>query len=186
MKYYKFEFISAVFRTRRFKLKLDTPVIDTSEGYFSIEVYEGLKSLLYQTFPEMLSGGLAFRCADASYFMKPVVEKYLNTEAYLTIGYFTNEGKTSFHIDDTKINEILLLNDSTIKMRFHVWLTLPSLEVIDFTIFNTLKDATQIPISEYLFTRSEMFDVNAGYHPVLIGEDFLRKSGYLKDEFQCY
>jgi len=78
---YKNEFIGAIVRTRKFRLQLETPVIDTSDSYCNEKNYKELKDLPHWRFPEVKEGKLACNCAHVSYFMKPFVEKIPETES---------------------------------------------------------------------------------------------------------
>ena len=184
---YKDHFIEAIERTYRLKISLDTPIIDSSETYIVPGVYEDLKRLLETEFPDFHSGSLAFNCHKVSYYMKSVLEKYFRTELYLTIGYFAVESKNSFYLDeeiiDTLFNKSYPIEDKGIP--FHVWLTLPSLEIIDFTFGQSFafNSEEQIPLDEFLFRHPDNLIGSLKYVPVLIGEDFLSKIGVLKEEF---
>lgn len=184
---YKDHFIKAIERTYRLKISLDSPLVDSSETYIVPGVYEDLKRLLITEFPDFHSGSLAFNCHKVSYYMKSVLEKYFGTELYLTIGYITMEAYNYFSLDQEKISALLnrtySIDDKVIP--FHVWLTLPSLEIIDFTFGQSFASNSeeQIPLNEFLFRHPDNLIGSLKYIPVLIGEDFLSKIGVLKEEF---
>ena len=65
-------------------------------------------------------------------------------------------------------------------VNIHAWLTLPSMEVIDLTYWTTFSYATNNSerLGE-LVIQSDDEELGVVYHPLLIGEDWLYKSGIL-------
>ncbi|WP_343747997.1 hypothetical protein [Fluviicola sp.] len=180
---YQQTFIEAIERTKRLNLKLDVPVLDSQDTYIKPFHYEDLRDLLCHKFPEFINGELALQCATVSYFMKPLVDKYLECESLITCGYFILGDATSFFIDEDFVIKLLKEKQKNRIIGFHVWLTLPSLEIIDFTIGQTYaRVGKDIPIHEYVFKHpNTMQEGSLQFHPVILGEDFLRKTGYLID-----
>lgn len=187
MKGYKNLFIDAIKRTAIHKLELDTPLIDTLEQYIQVGVYEDITLLLNSEYPEFEKGILAFNCHKVSYSMKPILEKYFETELYLTIGYVSAGETTFFEVNESQITNLLIQKPKEVQetIPFHVWLTLPSMEIIDLTFGQSFakKSTEDIPMNQFLLRHPDQLSGSMQYHPMIIGEDFLKSVGVLKEEF---
>ena len=183
MSNYKTAFKRAIEITKRLNLKLETPKNDSTESFIQLHTYEDLRDLLYNEFPEFKSGGLALQCATVSFFMKPFVDQYLNCESVITSGYYTAGGKDTFFIDEEKARFLIENKHHNKIIGFHVWLTLPSMEIIDFTLGNSYaKFDKNVPLNEYILNHPNNMNVDSlQFHPVILGEDFLRQTGFLID-----
>jgi len=187
MEDYKKMFIDAIKRTENHKLELDPPLIDMFEQYIQVGVYDDITVLLNSEYPDYEKGVLAFNCHRVSYFMKPILEKYFDTELYLTIGYISNGESTYFPISESQITNLLIEKPKEVQetIPFHVWLTLPSLEIIDLTFGQSFaeKSTEDIPMNQFLLRHPDQIYGSMKYHPMIIGEGFLKSIGVLKDEF---
>lgn len=120
------------------------------------------------------------QCLSANIILRDVISDYLKCHVYYTIGWiddFTEKGM--FKFDDNFIQEHLNARIRTSSsINIHAWLTLPTMEVIDATVVTSiaqvkgLKDGLGGVLANYA-------DDHVGFHfkPMLIGEDFLFKSG---------
>ncbi len=71
---------------------------------------------------------IAFRCAQVSELMQPHVESVVGRQAMLTVGTVSYNGIPLIANCDGELHE---LARST---HYHVWLTMPWLEIVDFTL----------------------------------------------------
>ncbi|GAB1858229.1 hypothetical protein MHTCC0001_30660 [Flavobacteriaceae bacterium MHTCC 0001] len=109
------------------------------------------------------------------------LELLLQTKIFYTIGYVTVENDEFFK---TTYDELSSLLKTKIKkpLSAHAWLTLPSMEIIDFTFTSTyLMKTGEFDGNLHVITKhADSLTGNMKYHPMLIGTDFLFKSGAIK------
>ena len=85
-----------------------------------------------------------------------------------------------FKIEENEIKN-LLVNKVQKPLNIHAWLTLPSMEIIDFSlpttycIVNKIEEGMGAAITKHY---SEL-TLGMTYEPMLVGDEFLRKSGGL-------
>lgn len=166
--------------------------------YLNQETYALLKSLFLMRFGEQDGlvdlSKIKGHCISIHLQMAEVIEKELNTKPVITIGYVN-----CFGIDMFKFNDIgkdaLRHNpdkDQT-KIGIHTWLTLPSLEIVDFTFLADLHYTNADENKKQLLRKATSFDYNFGnadhlkenegiiYHPVYVGKNVLMKNVVKKD-----
>lgn len=63
------------------------------------------------------------------------------------------------------------------KLDLHIWLTLPSLVIVDLTIATTvaLLKGLHVPKGQIICKHYSEFTGGVVYHPMLIGEDYIYK-----------
>ena len=179
-------FKAAIDLTKRHKIKIDVDYIDVSENYLNSENYILIERKLIELFPDFSLGSLACQCHIASYTMKPIIESLLNTEVYLTIGSLKINNDYIFEFNEDLTEDFLSnkLDFSKQNIPFHVWLTLPNLDIIDFTYGHSLKykkAISNVPLDTFLFNNSNNLKGGVVYEPKLIGENSLRKMRLLID-----
>jgi len=56
----------------------------------------------------------------------------------------------------------------------HLWLTLPSLEIIDFTLMSTLADVQKDPekLGKMIVSHPDDLEEGLAYHPLIVSEGF--------------
>lgn len=93
---------------------------------------------------------IAFQCARVSFEMRKHVGDVASVQALLTIGTVEMQGRLLWNA-----NGGMTLTDLCDSGAFHVWLTLPDMQVIDFTLMMTLavqkgRDPREVhPIATY-------------------------------------
>jgi len=112
------------------------------------------------------------------------IKDMLKTEVFFTLGWVWQEddGKaaTMSRIDDDWISEALKSGPATPP---HAWLTLPSMEIIDLSIVSHLAITNKKPESMggVLMCHPDEFSNNLHHVPMLVGDDFLRRTGMLRE-----
>ena len=165
--------------------------------YRSNNTYEALYSLFIKHFAEADEtidlSKVRGQCLNYHTQILDMMKKEFNVNAVLTIGYvnFYEEDFWKFE----KISPSLvrtLPNGKDRVIDIHVWLTLPSLEIIDLTFLAhiayitsqpekqlRLRKATDFPYcfgtAEFLFNEEKII-----YHPKYIGTDILLKNGFAR------
>ncbi|CCG86003.1 hypothetical protein [Erwinia piriflorinigrans] len=143
-----------------------------------------------------LDGFLA-QCVRASFHLRPIFSDVIGKECALTFGYIKID-ESHYYKQDLDFYRNKLKNNVSGMVNIHAWLTLPSMEVVDFTICTTrlvalLKEQNLSP-SDYndkLTSSKDFGNVVAGdgnnpvgtglsYYPQVIGDDYAFKSGLIK------
>lgn len=69
------------------------------------------------------------------------------------------------------------------KLKVHMWITLASGEVIDFTFFGNMAEAFPHyeSMRSFIVTSPFLDELKLVYHPMIVGSDFYRKTGNMID-----
>lgn len=172
-------FIEADKRTKKFGLISPDLLIDTTTPLFSTKYSNDIPSLLNECIPNYTTEDLMGQCINVSYKMQLFVEKYFNTDVYLTFGYIMLGEKEQFRFTESDI-EKMLKGESKVRLNIHTWLTFPNMEILDLTYITTYVFANDIeaPVNPFLFKPANSFN-GMEYYPMLLGKDFLIKSGIM-------
>lgn len=135
---------------------------------------------------------LAVKCNVVSQVICDVIEKKLNIKAYLTIGSIIFEGGPAFKFDQEFVNSTVASGFGSLaapNYSHHAWITLESMEIIDFTINTSMAlfskdlsaDMRIKMLGGVLSGHADQLTHGLKYVPVLIGEEFYLKydSSYL-------
>jgi hypothetical protein len=147
-----------------------------------------MNELLYERVYHLPIDEVAFHCSVHSIVLQKEIEKLLRTETLLTSGYFEFRGKTAFHHSIDQLNDWVKQKASFSKREIHVWLTLPSLEVIDITALASLLkvndkilgvDLGHVNYQNCIIGRPDDLegDHSIIHKPQFVGFDFLRAVG---------
>ena len=124
-----------------------------------------------------------YQClADSHTFLNACLTQRIVNEKYmtLTVGDVSFNGQKLFDVSHGTLESAVAQGISTKdKQRFHVWLTLADMTIVDLTIINQLVSLNQIrtPASDeewlnvWRAERKGRFD----YHPMLVDDDFLSR-----------
>lgn len=184
MSTYLDRFIEAEHRTKALSLDLPTIELDEKRSYITQDFLERFPYLILQNTGIRKPSDLSAQCFSVNRMLRGIISAYLGCPVYYTIGWIDDGTERGlFKFGDSFINDALSGKMTTAgEVNSHAWLTLPSMEVIDPTIATTLALAQK--------TNAGLGGVHAGhadsmkgfsFQPMLIGDDFLRKSGGLVD-----
>ncbi|MDA5492291.1 hypothetical protein PGS50_03360 [Yersinia intermedia] len=79
------------------------------------------------------------------------------------------------------MKELIKSGISKPQLNIHAWLTLPTCEILDFTLPTTyaVTNKTKEGYGEVLAGHADHLLKNVRYRPMLLGEDYLRRIGAL-------
>lgn len=132
---YKAELLAAMDRTR--ERGLDPGELASVSADYALNEEHGVA--LVSALQDLLQGTglspvhLAFQCAGISFAMKEHVSRVAGLAGLITIGTVILQGTRLWAAD-----ERMSLEDLRESGGFHVWLTLPTMAVLDFTLLMTL------------------------------------------------
>jgi hypothetical protein len=177
---YRAEFQEAVKRTHRFRL--ECPSIKYSSGsLLTKDKMQLFPVVLRDTIGEIGVEELVAQCLSIHYRLLDVIAELFDTSCYFTIGYVETSERLMFHQNEEQLDNILNNGISGSFLNIHAWLTLPTMEIMDFSlptsyaIRNNLKEG----VGGLIAMHADTLTGGMKYHPMLVGEDFLRKSGGL-------
>ena len=129
--------------------------------------------------------------------MQPVLSEIIGSPCALTFGYVT-EGTDVFFRQEESFFRNSLRNGVPDIVNIHVWLTLPSMEVLDLTLCTTRliallakrnlgadalhKEVINSPDFGGIIVGdgNNLKDTDVRFHPQVIGEDFMWKAGFIR------
>lgn len=184
MQVYNYKSIFNEAYERSLKFKLNPPKIrysnDTFLGDFFINEIDNLL--------ERWIGNVDFdkqrdNCMGFHLGVKPFLEGYLSSDVYYTIGYLVKDKGRLYYLTDDMIESMLEKGFNNDRIYIHVWLTLPTMEILDFTFLTVYAELANKPDrkGEFYMGKAEELNDDIFYYPVLIGDGFLRKYGVLVD-----
>ncbi len=169
------EFKSAINRTNKLGLKVPNITFCDKE-YLNNSNIQIIQKLLYQL--NLKPDELLNKCFRIHGDLKEPLELLFKSEIYFTIGYVNIYESEHFKISEGDIIN-LLENKASSSLCAHAWLTLPSMEVVDFTFATTYLMLSNEFNGEMhvLAKHADSFVQGMKYHPMLVGTDFLFKIG---------
>ena len=179
---YKSQFEEAYKRTLKFDLH--PPKVRYSNDIFLGDYFlREVPNLLKKWFGNIAPADLVVNCMGFNLNIQPLLEEYLSSDVYYTIGYILLEKKTYFYIEDNIIKSMLENIFNFKPLNIHVWLALPTMEILDFTFASTFANANNNPICDggIIAEKADNLKGDISYHPVLIGDELLRKHGAIVD-----
>ena len=121
------------------------------------------------------------QCMMINHRLEPVMERWFGCPVIYTLGWIDDgTEKGMFRFDESFIADKLKNGHKSLKVNIHAWLTLPSMEIIDVTIATSMAVAnnTTQGIGLALTRHADELEGFA-YRPMLVGSDFLRRTGLM-------
>ncbi|WP_339492857.1 hypothetical protein [Pseudomonas sp. EA_15y_Pfl2_R67] len=174
------EFADALKRTRSWHLS--PPEFGSSSNRYlsedaTVEIGRRWQDIYRGHAPEVFAG----KCFEVAGTMQKPLEDILGVPLAFTLGYVKFHGRPVFHTPTKKLKPMLKQNLALQAVNLHAWLTLPSHEIIDLTFFTTVGVHQQTPdyIGMACIGHSNEIQDFLSYHPQLVGDGFLKKTGVL-------
>ncbi|MCH8497826.1 MAG: hypothetical protein LAT63_05085 [Marinobacter sp.] len=178
---YESKFLDALERTTRFGLS--TPNVELSDARFlTEEALSRLPIAICDIMGELNEEDVVAQCLSLHMRLKPVIEQILDCSAFYTIGWVSFENSEMFKQTEESMSEMLKKGITGSDVNIHAWLTLPSLEILDFSLPTTYAKANGIEEGIGGAITMHPSDLTGGmvYQPMLVGEEFLSKSGAMR------
>lgn len=125
----------------------------------------------------------AAQCWRANMEVKSLLEQHFGTSLTLTFGAIeTSPGIIRFQMSEKELHSLIRngLDLSAPAVNLHAWLTFPSMEILDITYLTSYGVVNDLPHLLGLVVSGQHGDLNPKnyiYHPLVVGEDFVRKAG---------
>lgn len=177
---YAEEFIAAADRTKRLSLKCpDFSVID--KRFLSEEKMNKFPYALRDAVGEIGIEELVAQCLSIHHKLAEPVSNILEAPVYYTIGYVETSEGSLFKQNEESLKTILESGLPSLELNIHAWLTLPSMEVLDVSLSTSLAVIKKMEkgLGGVIAAKADELKDGISYHPLLIGDDFLRKTDAL-------
>lgn len=181
---YKDEFMRAHERAKNFGLTVPDIEVRDGEHLLTQEFLRDFPHLIARNTNIQHPRDLAAQCFSINLMLREVISDHLKCPLYYTIGWVDVHGsRRLFHFDEEFVREALDGQVSTAgAVSLHAWLTLPTMEIIDPTLATSilLVNGREEGLGGVM---AKFADDLTGLtlKPMLVGEDFLRRSGGLAD-----
>ena len=176
------EFKEAIKRSHKFELTV--PKIDfTEKGLLTEKVNSEIPHLLLEKIGKINPEKVFAQCFAFHHFTQNIFEEYFNVPITYTIGWVYEPPNSYFKKTEEQLFQMLKSGPESMQINLHAWLTLPSMEIIDLTLPTTVAVARgQVDsFGGAISGHPDQFTGGLKYHPMLVGDDFLRKIGVLID-----
>ena len=177
---YREEFSSAIERTKAFGLSC--PEVQFLSGLLlTADKMSKFPYVLRETVGEIGVKEVVAQCLSIHYQLVEPISLIFGAPVYFTIGHVETQEGLMFHQTAGSLQSILRNGIRGTTLNIHAWLTLPTMEVMDFSLPTSYAVLNKIPdgIGGLIATHPDTLKKGMKYHPMLVGEDFLIKSGGL-------
>lgn len=182
---YLHEFLEAQRRTIR--LGLACPDIHSTDArFFTPQAQSKFPYVVLEAVGELNYEEVVAQCLSIHLrLQKPLVE-FFKTPVFFTIGYVYTPPSYMFKQTEDELRQLLQDGANGTRVNLHAWLTLPSMEIIDLSLSTSLAVLNNMPKENHggvIARHADELRLGLRYHPMLIGDEYLRKIGALR-EFQ--
>ena len=178
---YKTEFLDALENSQ--KCGIAVPKVElTDERYLNSSSLAKLSSRLQKEMHGMTEDELVATCLSIHLDLISSVEDIFGCKAYYTIGWVSGDGWEMFKQTRDSLESMLKQGIDGAGVNLHCWLTLPSLEILDFTLPTSYAkvNKTREGVGHAITMHYTELTLGMKYRPMIIGEDILFKSGAAK------
>jgi hypothetical protein len=175
---YSNEFEEARQRTAR--LGLNCPKIHASEKRLITDL-NGLANVAARNIGQRTPQEIVGQCFSIHADLIPALEQFFNSPVYFTIGWIEDPPEKFHELAEERIESLLHTASQKPTFNLHAWLTLPSMEIMDFVFPTTLAVVRGKPdqFGSAICKHPSDFTGGLQFHPMLIGVDFLLRIGAL-------
>ncbi|WP_430404271.1 hypothetical protein [Fluviicola sp.] len=179
MNYYS-EFVNAVERTENWGFDPGEITLDKSVSYLDRNSHFELLELFERNHNNPFDESL-MDCTHVSIRMLDSVRDHFSTDAFLTTGDLSSDGESYYNCSVDYLKIVARGKEFNPKLNIHMWITLSSGEIIDFTFFRSMAKAFSryAPMKSLIVITPFLEDLQLVYSPMIIGSDFYKKTGNL-------
>lgn len=132
---------------------------------------------------------LMAECLRIHCVLQPYVDKFYSVKSVITIGHIEKKvgGKDFYEPMEKRVSYLSQPLDISKRTNIHVWLTLPTLEILDFTLPTTLAhNAGRMDLEGGIIGLHGDEDNSHFYKPEFVGIEYLYKAGLIKFKAHTY
>ncbi len=180
------DYQDALDRTRRLGLTVPRVKIDPDPNlrYLTPDRQQQFPQVIHKAIGPVGAEELVAQCMSIHHRLQPVLEDWLGVPVVYTVGWVETSGDGLFKFDEAYVSELLQKAAQKVpaprSLGVHVWLTLPSMELLDLSLATSIAFAQKMPEGMGRVMAKHANDVtDMAYKPMLLGDDWLRKIGAL-------
>ena len=138
-----------------------------------------LSNALQKSLGHLSPDQVSAQCFAINFKLRSEVDRALNTSSLLTFGWVHEPPNDYFKMSASDLRQLVRQPKAMNSLNLHCWLTLPSEEIIDVTLPTTQGYVLKRPEQYGLVLSKHWTEFTGGvrFHPLVVGEDFLLKSG---------
>jgi len=179
---YKTEFIEAVKRASR--LGLTAPDVGTCEDSSFLQKTNPIElaAVIKKELGLLTEKEVVGQCLSLHFRLKQVFTDFFDCPVFYTIGYVEFKNSAMFKQSEESLSQMLKTGVNG-EVSLHAWLTLPSMEILDFSLPTSYAKINNIPEGggSAIANHADKLSANGmTYKPLIVGEDFLLKSKILR------
>lgn len=185
---YANEFAVAIHRSRKFNLVTPDFTPQLEKRWLDEKAMHEFPYVIQKEIPSITVDDISLQCMSLHLRALTVIEDWLKCPVTYTIGWVSiDDGSNLFKFDEEFITDKLSAPKGFINgsVNIHAWLTLPSMEILDMSLptsFAVLKNKPE-GLGAVLAKHADSI-IGFSYRPMLVGEDFLFKTGMAINPFQ--
>ena len=130
---YEDKFNKALERTRKFGLSVPKLIRSNSGRFLSEKAQEELPYIIRDSLGVLDEDEIVLQCLLLNARLKNVFSEHFGCPVYYTIGYVGIDDQFMFKQTEESLFSMLKNGISGPSIRLHAWLTLPSMEILDFS-----------------------------------------------------
>lgn len=176
------EFRGAIGRTNGYGLCTKDISIEENKRFISEESLRRMRDSLDLHLGEMGIDEIAAQCMLLNLRIKKRVSELLRSQVYFTIGHVEFDGDSLFYQSEQSLKNMLKHGIDGPSVNIHAWLTLPSMEILDFSFGTSYAVATgdKRGMGAVIVNHADNLTGGMKYHPMVIGSEYLHKIGAIQ------
>lgn len=183
---YENDFNLAVKRTRKLGLGEYSNFKNSEERLITVENIHKFCELI--NFYDVPYEELANQCLSIHLRVLHYFNRFFGVNGVITIGHIVRkDGYKIFHEPmEKRLNNLQTPVDPTQSNKVHVWITLPNLEIVDFTFASTLAvvESNKAFGNAIIVMHGDDLDTDIQYVPEFIGDGYIFKAGFARIEVE--
>jgi len=179
---YESKFKEALERTQKFGLSTPKNILLNSNRFLNDKVQEELPFIIRNNLGILDEDEIVLQCLILNMRLKTVLSEYFGCPVYYTIGYVGIDDRFMFKQTEDSLLSMLENGVSGPSISLHAWLTLPSMEILDFSFSTSYGRVNEIKnmMGAVLALHPSELSGGMSYFPMVVGEEFLHKIGAMK------
>lgn len=164
------------------QLGLETPAYLPVPSRILLKNSQNLTNALQESLGSLSPDKVSAQCFAINFKLKNEIDRALNTSSMLTFGWVHEPPNDYFRLSASDLRQMIIQPKAIDSLNLHCWLTLPSEEIIDATFSTTQGYVLKRPEQYGLVLAKHWSDLTGGvrFHPLVVGEEFLFRSGVVQ------
>lgn len=179
---YEAKFKEALERTRKFGLTVPTEFPLSQNLFLNEKAKRQLPFVIRGELGVLDEDEIFLQCLSLNIRLKSAFSKYFKCPVFYTIGYVGVKDHFMFKQTEDSLLSMLKNGIAGPSVSLHAWLTLPSMEILDFSISTSYGRVNGIKEMMGAALALHPSELKGGmlYHPMIVGEEFLHKIGAMR------